>query len=71
MQGVNMQDVIKQGLMMDTPLTLTPILERAARLFPKKEIASRRPTHGNASLYLRRFSRSAFTAWPGRWNVWA
>ena len=29
------------GLMMNTPLTLTPILERAARLFPRKEIASR------------------------------
>src|SRR5271155_1289197 len=30
-----------QGLMMNTPLTLTPLLERAARLFPNKEIASR------------------------------
>jgi fatty-acyl-CoA synthase len=30
-----------QGLMMNTPLTLTPLLERAARLFPKKEIVSR------------------------------
>jgi fatty-acyl-CoA synthase len=30
-----------QGLMMNTPLTLTPLLERAARLFPSKEIASR------------------------------
>jgi fatty-acyl-CoA synthase len=30
-----------QGLMMNTPLTLTPLLERAARLFPKKEIASK------------------------------
>lgn len=29
------------GLMMDTPLTLAPLLERAARLFPNKEIASR------------------------------
>ena len=29
------------GLMMNTPLTLTPLLERAARLFPRKEIASR------------------------------
>lgn len=35
-----MQDITK-GLMMDTPLTLTPMLERAARLFPKKEIATR------------------------------
>ena len=28
------------GLMMDYPLTMTPLLERAARLFPGKEIAS-------------------------------
>src|ERR671936_10345 len=31
------------GLMMDYPLTLTHLLERAARLFPNKEIASRMP----------------------------
>src|SRR5437879_2277004 len=30
-----------QGLMMNTPLTLAPILERAGRLFPTKEILSR------------------------------
>jgi fatty-acyl-CoA synthase len=30
-----------QGLMMNTPLTLTPLVERAARLFPKKEIVSK------------------------------
>ena len=30
-----------RGLMMDTPLTLTHTLERAARLFPKKEIVSK------------------------------
>ena len=30
-----------QGLMMQYPLTLTRILERSERLFPKKEIASR------------------------------
>ena len=33
-----------QGLMMNTPLTLTPLLERAARLFPKKEIVSKTDT---------------------------
>jgi len=32
-----------QGLMMDFPLTLTTLLERAARLFPSREIASRYP----------------------------
>lgn len=31
------------GMMMDYPLTLHHILERAARLYPKKEIASRMP----------------------------
>ncbi len=31
------------GLMMDYPLTLTHILERSARLYPNKEIASRMP----------------------------
>ena len=30
-----------QGLMMDYPLTLTHVLERSAKLFPKKEIASK------------------------------
>lgn len=32
-----------RGQMMDYPLTLTPVLERAARLFPTREIASRTP----------------------------
>ena len=31
------------GQIMDYPLTLTPLLERAARLFPTREIASRTP----------------------------
>ena len=30
-----------KSMMMDYPLTLTPLLERARRLFPKKEIATR------------------------------
>ena len=30
-----------QGLMMDYPLTLTHILERARKLYPKKEIATK------------------------------
>src|SRR3984893_18685907 len=30
-----------QGLMMDYPLTLTHLLERSAKLYPKKEIASK------------------------------
>ncbi len=30
-----------QGQMMDYPLTLTPLLERARRLFPKKEIITK------------------------------
>jgi fatty-acyl-CoA synthase len=31
------------GTMMDVPLTLPPLLERAARLFPEREIVSRMP----------------------------
>src|SRR5229473_4975777 len=31
------------GLMMDYPLTLTHVLERAAKLYPNKEIASKMP----------------------------
>ena len=34
-----------QGLMMDFPLSLTCLLERAARLFPTREIVSRYATH--------------------------
>ena len=30
-----------QGLMMDYPLTILPMLERARRLFPKKEIVTK------------------------------
>ncbi|MGQ0605020.1 MAG: long-chain fatty acid--CoA ligase [Anaerolineales bacterium] len=30
-----------QGLMMDYPLTLTPLMERARKLFPKKEIVTK------------------------------
>jgi len=33
-----------QGLMMDYPLTLTHILERARRLFPRKEIVTKTPS---------------------------
>ena len=32
-----------RGQMMNYPLTLTPLLERAAKLFPRREIASRTP----------------------------
>ncbi|HEX5689313.1 MAG TPA: AMP-binding protein, partial [Roseiflexaceae bacterium] len=32
-----------QGLMMDYPLTLTHIFERARKLFPRKEIATKTP----------------------------
>ena len=30
-----------QGLMMDYPLTLTPLLDRARRLFPRKEVITK------------------------------
>ena len=44
------------GLMMDYPLTLTHILERSAKLFPSKEIASKMPDG------MHRYSYSDFHA---------
>src|ERR1035438_5349117 len=38
--------VLMRGQMMDYPLTLTPLLERAVRLFGSQEIASRNPDGG-------------------------
>jgi fatty-acyl-CoA synthase len=45
-----------QGLMMDYPLTLTHILERSAKLFPDKQIASKVPDG------MHRYSYSEFHA---------
>src|SRR5579871_2675368 len=39
------------GLMMDYPLTLTHILERSAKLFPQKEIASKTATGRHSYTY--------------------
>jgi fatty-acyl-CoA synthase len=40
--GAGSEDVSDMtGLMMDYPLTLTHILERSAKIYPRKEIASR------------------------------
>ncbi len=44
------------GLMMDFPLTLPHLLERSARLFPKKQISSRMPSG------LHRYSYAQFHA---------
>src|SRR6266404_5173239 len=52
-----------QGLMMNTPLTLTPLLERAARLFPKKEIASRVETGMHRYTYADFHARVHRLAW--------
>lgn len=49
-----------QGLMMDYPLTLTPFLERARRLFPKKEIVTK------AGPTLKRYTYSDFVERVGR-----
>src|SRR6202050_4161338 len=37
--------LLMQGTMMNCPLTLTHILERAGRIFPEREIVSRLPDH--------------------------
>src|ERR1051325_6445231 len=52
-----------QGLMMNTPLTLTPLLERAARLFPKKEIVSRTETGKHRYTYAEFHARVHRLAW--------
>jgi fatty-acyl-CoA synthase len=40
-QGNEAKDGDMKGLMMDYPLTLTPLLERARRLFPDKEVVTK------------------------------
>jgi fatty-acyl-CoA synthase len=52
-----------QGLMMNTPLTLTPLLERAARLFPAKEIASRTDAGMHRYTYAEFHARVHRLAW--------
>jgi hypothetical protein len=42
------------GTMMQYPLTLTSLFERAGKLFPDVEIVSRRPTLPSRNLRLRR-----------------
>ncbi len=49
-----------QGLMMEYPLTLTPILERAQRLFPKKEVVTK------AGAGLRRYTYADMAERVGR-----
>jgi fatty-acyl-CoA synthase len=46
-----------QGLMMDYPLTFRHVLERSAKLFPKKEIASRMPDGMHRYTYAEYVSR--------------
>ena len=49
-----------QGLMMDYPLTLTPLLDRARRLFPRKEIITK------AGPTLKRYTYAEMTERVGR-----
>ncbi|MGE5221833.1 MAG: AMP-binding protein, partial [Omnitrophica WOR_2 bacterium] len=49
-----------EGLMMDYPLTLTPLLERARRLFAKKEIVTK------AGPTLKRYTYGDFVERVGR-----
>src|ERR1700722_8489627 len=55
-----------QGLMMNTPLTLTPLLERAARLFPKKEIVSKTDAGMHRYTYADFHARVHRLAWAMR-----
>ncbi len=52
-----------QGLMMNTPLTLAPLLERAGRLFPNKEIVSRTETGVHRYTYADFHARVHRLAW--------
>ena len=59
-----------QGLMMDYPLTITSMLERARRMFPNKEIVTK------AGPSLERFTyrpddSSAWGGWRTRSPGWA
>ncbi len=47
------------GTMMEYPLTLTTLLERAGKLFGAKEIVSRRPDHSLHRIYYADFYRRA------------
>jgi fatty-acyl-CoA synthase len=51
------------GLMMNTPLTLTPLLERAARLFPKRAIVSRTDSGMHRYAYADFHARVHRLAW--------
>jgi fatty-acyl-CoA synthase len=52
-----------EGMMMNTPLTLTPLLERAAKLFPKKEIVSRTDAGMHRYTYADFHARTHRLAW--------
>ncbi len=54
---------MQPGLMMNTPLTLTPMLERAARLFPNKEIVSRTDSGTHRYTYADFHARTHRLAW--------
>ena len=57
-----------RGMMMDFPLTLVPILERAEKFFGEVEIVSRQP---DRSLARPRIATciAARGGWLGRWNL--
>ena len=54
-----------QGMMMDYPLTLLPILERANRLFGKKQIVTRIGGETVRVTYAELYGGSS--DWPARW----
>src|SRR5882757_9423946 len=58
-----MPDLNLQGLMMDSPLTLAPVLERSARLFRNKEIAARTETGVHRYTYADFHARVHRLAW--------
>ena len=58
------------GLMMDFPLTVPYLLDRAARYFPGVEVVSRRPDRSVARSSYAEVRRRAHSS-PARWPGWA
>src|SRR5690242_19949487 len=51
------EEALMQGMMMEYPLTLLPILERANRLFGQKQIVTRSGAQINRSTYAQLYAR--------------
>jgi hypothetical protein len=60
-----------QSTMMNVPLSLNHLLERAGTLFAGNEVVSRLPDKSLSTPQLRRVSTAARGRWPARCRAWA